>query len=66
MKEEKRRKIEGSSKESRRLTKKETEGERKSRWYATKDRQGIKTESRTQEKKETEKNRLKWRNICFI
>ena len=57
-----RRKIERSKKVSKRLTKKETEGERESRGYAKKDRgerQKVEDrESRTLDRKETEKNRI--------
>ena len=59
-KESQRRKIEGSMKESRRH--RDTEGESRSRGSAKKhrgERQKVEdTESRTQEKKETEKNRI--------
>ena len=61
-KENQRRKIEGSKKESRRQTKKEKEGERESRVYAKTDRgerqKAEDMERSIQEKKETEKNRV--------
>ena len=54
--------MQGSKKENRGQTKKETEGERESRGYAKKDRgerQKVEDrESRTKELKETEKNKI--------
>ena len=68
-----RRKIQGSKKENRRQTKKETEGEKESRGYAKKDRgerqkvEDGKVEHRKRKRqKRIGSEKTKKKNICFI